>query len=352
VKLVRVVVGALAAILIGWLGLPQPSTALTSASLARSVIYSYDSNHQPHLTTATAVRRGPPAAYDRYDAGDRQSLVVSASSDAGAACRNNDYDHPAPRARAADTADGPVEASPAVLSSLAIDGVAAKSAPGVVKAGETCLNSFTGDTPVLMADGTSKPIKDVELGDRVMAEDPETGERGPRKVVDLIRHSGPHTMVAVRLADGATIDATDRHPFWVKTRGSWVDAIDLAEGDIVVTAAGRQVVVEGVGIRAADLTAYNLTVDDLHTYFARDDAVLVHNAGCMNLGEALATKHGQERLAARGFLGRHCDRKVKQSGLRAGRRSSGPCSSAWRPLQRGRGGRAGCRHRHEGLVPI
>lgn len=49
------------------------------------------------------------------------------------------------------------------------------------------------------------------LGDLVMATDPETGESGPRKVVDLIRHSGPHLIVAARLSDGSTIDATDQH---------------------------------------------------------------------------------------------------------------------------------------------
>ncbi len=42
----------------------------------------------------------------------------------------------------------------------------------------SCLtNSFTGDTLVLMADGTRKPIKDVKLGDKVMATDPITVNR-------------------------------------------------------------------------------------------------------------------------------------------------------------------------------
>lgn len=145
-------------------------------------------------------------------------------------------------------------------------------------------NSFTGDTLVLMADGTKKPIKDIELGDMVMAADPLSGERGPRKVVDLIRHSGPHTMVAVRLANGTTIDATDRHPFWVANRGAWVDAIDLTAGDILVSADGRRIAVASVGISEQDLTAYNLTVDDLHTYYvlAGQTPVLVHNNGCIN----------------------------------------------------------------------
>ncbi|WP_460766420.1 Hint domain-containing protein [Mariniluteicoccus flavus] len=131
-----------------------------------------------------------------------------------------------------------------------------------------------------MADGTRKPIKDVKLGDWVMSTDPITGERGPRKVIDLIQHGGLHTMVAVQLADGSTIDATDRHPFWVESRGEWVDAIDLQPGDVVVMADDDRLAVESVGISERNLTAYNLTVQGLHTYFVGAGDVLVHNAVC------------------------------------------------------------------------
>lgn len=35
-------------------------------------------------------------------------------------------------------------------------------------------NSFVPGTGVLMADGTTKPIKDVRVGDQVLSADPET----------------------------------------------------------------------------------------------------------------------------------------------------------------------------------
>ncbi|MFJ9393117.1 colicin E3/pyocin S6 family cytotoxin, partial [Nocardioides sp. NPDC101246] len=145
-------------------------------------------------------------------------------------------------------------------------------------------NSFTASTLVAMADGSRRPIKDVSLGDLVIATNPVTGESGPRKVVDLIRHYGPHVMVAVRLADGTTIDATDEHPFWVTNRGdsgasggSWVDAIDLRFGDRLVTNEDRQVLVVSAGVAARDLMAYNLTIEGLHTFFVSEIDVLVHN---------------------------------------------------------------------------
>lgn len=147
-------------------------------------------------------------------------------------------------------------------------------------AGKTCkFNSFTADTPVLMADGSKKPIKDVKLGDLVMAVNPITGVTGPREVIDLIRHSGLHTMVKVRLADGTVLDATDEHPFWVENAQSWVEAIDLAPGDVLVEADGDKNLVFATLVTKQDLTAYNLTVVDLHTYFAGAEPVLVHNAG-------------------------------------------------------------------------
>ena len=149
------------------------------------------------------------------------------------------------------------------------------------------VNSFTGDTLFLMADGTKKPIRDVKLGDEVVAADPETGKPLPRKVVDLIRHRGWHTMVAVRLADGTAIDATDHHPFWDASRGTWVDAIDLEPGSVVIDANDDRLTVASLVVSEQDLTAYNLIVAHLHTYHAGDDSILVHNATCWSIGSRL-----------------------------------------------------------------
>ncbi len=161
--------------------------------------------------------------------------------------------------------------------------VASTAANTVARA---CANSFSGDTFVLMAYGSKKPISDVKLGDQVIATDPETGKSGPRKVIDLIQHGGWHTMVAVRLSDGTMIHATGRHPFWVADGGHWVDAIDLETGDNVVASDGRRIAVVAVSVRAEDMTAYNLTIDGLHTYYVGRTPVLVHNAGgCTSLAD-------------------------------------------------------------------
>ncbi|WP_147135857.1 RHS repeat-associated core domain-containing protein [Stackebrandtia albiflava] len=152
--------------------------------------------------------------------------------------------------------------------------------------GNSCLsNSFTPDTPVLMADGTHKPIEDVELGDEVVATDPETGETGAREVTGLIEGTGEKNLVDVTVDtddDGtgdASITATDGHPFWVADDGQWRDAEDLTPGDMLRTAAGTWVQVTAVDHRTHTTRVHNLTVDDLHTYHvaAGDTDILVHN---------------------------------------------------------------------------
>ncbi|WP_182920370.1 DNRLRE domain-containing protein [Nocardioides cavernaquae] len=187
---------------------------------------------------------------------------------------------------------------------------AARKTSTLAKAAKSAcsFNSFDHDTPVLMADGTLKPISEVELGDSVWAADPATGEEGPRVVVDLIRHAGIHTMVAIRLADGTMIDATDGHPFWVEGRappgeagvsGAWVNAIDLAIGDWLLDADGQAVQIEGLAVSINDLTAYNLTVADLHTYHVGTDSILVHNHKCEPGGLTRLSKSFAKQLTKR-----------------------------------------------------
>jgi RHS repeat-associated protein len=147
-------------------------------------------------------------------------------------------------------------------------------------------NSFAADTPVLMADGSAKPIQDVRLGDKVLATDPTTGESGPREVTDLIAGVGEKQLVKITVdVDGqagdqtSVVTATDSHPFWVDDRGAWADAKDLAVGDDLRTAEGALLEVVSTTTRTEYRKVYNLTVDGLHTYFvlAGDKSLLVHN---------------------------------------------------------------------------
>ncbi|ORT54577.1 Hint domain-containing protein, partial [Streptomyces sp. CB03238] len=148
-------------------------------------------------------------------------------------------------------------------------------------------NSFTPDTPVLMADGTREPIKEVRIGQRVLATDPTTGTTDARAVTDVIVGTGRKNLVAVTIdTDGragnatGTVTATGGHPFWVDSRQRWVNAEDLAAGDRLRAPSGRPAEVTGTRAWTEIRTVHNLTVEGHHTYYvaAGSATVLVHNA--------------------------------------------------------------------------
>ncbi|MFI7408879.1 polymorphic toxin-type HINT domain-containing protein [Streptomyces sp. NPDC049627] len=163
-----------------------------------------------------------------------------------------------------------------------------KAADKAAEAAEEC-NSFTPDTKVLMADGTAKDIKDVDIGDKVLATDPETGETKVETVTAEIKGRGLKHLVRVTVdIDGkeggktASVTATDKHPFWVPELGEWIDATDLTAGELLRTDVGTQVQITAVERWSVLVTTvHNLTVSDLHTYYvlAGETPVLVHNSG-------------------------------------------------------------------------
>ncbi|MFV2018370.1 polymorphic toxin-type HINT domain-containing protein [Micromonospora sp. LOL_023] len=156
-----------------------------------------------------------------------------------------------------------------------------------VLAGASCPipNSFVPGTRVVMAGGGSKPIEDLEVGEEVLATDPETGETAAKRVEAVITGDGDKELVDVSVATGggdrSVITATDGHPFWVPELSEWVDAADLEVGQWLQTSAGTWVQITALERRTEATRVHNLTVADIHTYYvvAGDTPVLVHNCG-------------------------------------------------------------------------
>ncbi|MEV5728041.1 polymorphic toxin-type HINT domain-containing protein [Streptomyces pharetrae] len=153
---------------------------------------------------------------------------------------------------------------------------------GKVKWGPGCNQCFLAGTDVLMADGTTKDIEDVEVGDEVLAADPESGESGPRRVTQLIvTESDKHfNELSIATTDGIEkLTATYEHPFWSPSALLWIEARDLKPGMTLLTDKGDTVVVTANHAFTKHARTYNLTVDDLHTYYvlAGGTPVLVHN---------------------------------------------------------------------------
>ncbi|MEU3955384.1 polymorphic toxin-type HINT domain-containing protein [Streptomyces achromogenes] len=152
------------------------------------------------------------------------------------------------------------------------------------KKGGTGCKCFLAGTDVLMADGTTKNIEDIELGDKVLATDPETGEQGSREVTSLIRTEADKHFNTLSIATEDGIDeltATHEHPFWVPSEKRWIPAGELAAGMTLLTDDHETAIITANKPFTKHARTYNLTVDDLHTYYvlAGETPVLVHNSG-------------------------------------------------------------------------
>ena len=120
------------------------------------------------------------------------------------------------------------------------------------------------------------PIEEIESGDRVFAENPETGEKGIRTVVQTFVNETDE-LVHISVKD-TEITTTPEHPFYVPQKG-WTGAIHLRAGDMLVLSNGEYVVVEKIEHELLESPAlvYNFGAWDFHTYYVSAYGVLVHN---------------------------------------------------------------------------
>ncbi len=143
-------------------------------------------------------------------------------------------------------------------------------------------HSFDPKTPVFMADGSSRPIEDVNVGDKVMATDPVAGGSVPKQVTQLHRNLDEDlTDLTVKDQDGKVtkVETTWHHPFWNASERKWTDAKDLKPGTKLLVKGQGAVTVVAVLNRLGLEEMRDLTVADIHTYYIviDDQPVLVHN---------------------------------------------------------------------------
>ena len=171
---------------------------------------------------------------------------------------------------------------------------AVKTAGKKVACKVTKKGCFVAGTVVLTEDGNI-PIEEVEEGDYVYAENPETGEKGLKRVLQtFINESDELIHIHVNKEE---IVATPLHPFYVIEKG-WIGAVDLRAGDILVLQNGEYVIVELVQheILEAPIAVYNFEVEDFHTYYVEESSVLVHNmCGGLKMGKPTIPK-GSTRI--------------------------------------------------------
>lgn len=130
---------------------------------------------------------------------------------------------------------------------------------------------FVAGTPVRTDTGLVA-IESIQVGDRVLAKDIETGELAYKPVVLTTRREAPHV---VRLTVGSeSFDMTGGHLVWASGDG-WTKARDLSPAQPLHTATGT-VAVDSVE-SAKPATVYNIVVDEFHTYFFGEFMILSHD---------------------------------------------------------------------------
>ena len=137
---------------------------------------------------------------------------------------------------------------------------------------------FVAGTPV-KTDKGNVPIEQIKAGDYVYAENPETGAKGLKRVLQTFENETSE-LVHVS-ANREEIVTTPGHPFYVADKG-WVGADELETGDLLVLYGGKHVAVEKVVLEhlGTPVKVYNFEVEDFHTYYVGDSSILVHNKGC------------------------------------------------------------------------
>ena len=143
--------------------------------------------------------------------------------------------------------------------------------------GSTGTSCFIGETLITMADGTTKRIDEVEVGEFVKSEK----ETSQVKTIDI--HKGEFNIYTI---NNSKYFVTEEHPF--KTENGWkaiiphdsfkkhgIEAHTLQIGDILIkNGTTEELKSIDFSTEKAD-TVYNLRLDNEHVYYA--DGYLVHN---------------------------------------------------------------------------
>lgn len=142
-----------------------------------------------------------------------------------------------------------------------------------------CVNQcFIAGTLIQCEDGFKK-IEDIQVGDKVLAYNEETGEQDYKTVLHIFRNESKD-WVGITVKDKEIV-STPGHKYYLPLTKQWVSAKDLKVGDNVLLSNGQLDNVQKTRSIHYDTpqTTYNFEVEDFHTYYV-ETGVLVHNQNC------------------------------------------------------------------------
>ncbi len=147
---------------------------------------------------------------------------------------------------------------------------------------------FLPGTMISMADGTFKPIEEIEIGDLVLSYDFEKSQVVEDSVIDAFDYLSKD-FVKMTLSDGTSVKSTQDHPYWAVGRG-WVSfdpeltyrnysisTLKVEVGDTLLSDKSELITIETVESSSVGdfLRTYNFHASKNRNYFA--NGVLVHN---------------------------------------------------------------------------
>ncbi len=154
---------------------------------------------------------------------------------------------------------------------------------------------LTAGTKILMADGDTKNIEDIEVGDEVLSYNVEKQKLEKTKVEGLASYISKSVY---NINDGL-LEITDNHPIFVFKESKQLGwsainpkeafsaynkkSMQLKIGDILFSSEGKAVEIKSIEKTSGEVKVYTFGVNsEAHSYFA--NGLLVHNSNNYNLG--------------------------------------------------------------------
>jgi len=128
---------------------------------------------------------------------------------------------------------------------------------------------FLAGASITMADGSTKPIEEIQAGDMILAYD----EASKQMKADRVKVVHPPVERDFYLVINGTMKLTPNHR--VLSKGEWVEIGQLAVGDTLTAPDGKPVPIEKIEKVDGKVMVYNFAVNPYETYVA--NGVIVHN---------------------------------------------------------------------------
>ena len=142
---------------------------------------------------------------------------------------------------------------------------------GFISGGMNSNHCFVAGTLVQTIDGAI-PIEQIEEGEFVLSEDPETGDVTYKRVLETYVND---TYELVHLTiDGEEIVSTPGHPYYVKDLG-FIKAGDLEVGTTLIDREGNELhlQIKRWEYLQSPVPIYNFAVEDYHRFLNRNSRI-------------------------------------------------------------------------------